>query len=391
MVYSVNSSQSKLKLESLSISSEKNIESNYLSDSHKKIKELVFLLKNYKWEEAFNHYQNQLTTETKKEIESLIFKRSLLIKPLSKESEVGDLIDLIFTFIIDNDINNKELSLKMMRLLFIPSVYNYLIEKFEQAEARSIIESAEQIIKCVREKIPFSPNYANRDDQLMKYILSNNTSEPNEAYAKKVKYLNDEFDNLVKYRGEFFVKNPALKKNIFLQSHSFAQVCQDLHIGRCEQMAASGLLQSHLGMEIWALKIGDHVVNVDYRDKDSDPSDYLTWGDRCYVIDAWTKEKNIFSAHDIPLYLKDFIEMGSDGNPIIENFDYNSDELELLYTNMFSLKDFSGFVDESEIKDQVSIKWFELKLKSFHETSSLDLKNQLQKKLLLAITKYILK
>ena len=391
MTYSISKTQiNKATIEAFSIKQEEKKEIIYLNEEHKIIKDIIFLLKKNKWKEGFDHYEFKIKISTKREIEILIFKRYLLFNSLFKDSkvinsfkenEINELIISSFKYVINEDIKKKEFALNFIKILFIPSINNYTINTFEQCEAQSVLKSAKEILHSIWKTIGFSPNHANRNDLLMNAILSNNIPQPKSEYTKKVMSLDNELDKLIELRDVFFIKNPKLKKNTFLQVVSFSQVCQDLHIGRCEQMAGSGLLQSHKissrRMEMWAIKNGDHVFNVFNPDEDSD------WGLHCYVIDAWAKENNVFPAHDIPLYLKDFIELDTDGNPVLADFDPKSNELELLCENMFSLRSFSGLTDKKEGKDQDSIKWVELKLKAFYDTPSLENKKSIAEEVII--------
>ncbi len=346
--------------------------------NHQLIKDLIRYLRNDDWIEAQNLYLN-IPQEEREEMEKLIFNRVMKINPNDpiEPNEIESVINEGFETLICSNCENQDIALNFFIKLFIPSVSDYMVETYEFEKNEAITEIAEEAIKATREHIIVSPNFTKRDAILSDHVSSQHSTNLQGDYVAWTDKLQDHLDSFRALQKIFILKQPKLDP--FLIVIYSAQMLEDFHLGNCGEMSkyAFRFLNDKVKrIERGYIKNGDHHFDIINRSKNSKRSDFITWGPRCKVFDTWSNGPNLYPAHDIPLYLKDFVDLDADKNPILypfneitQNPDGSPQSVELGVSKIYSTSDLNELFNETT-EDSKAIKWFKNQLKKFEDSSS---------------------
>ncbi|HSX12796.1 MAG TPA: hypothetical protein VLE96_00025, partial [Chlamydiales bacterium] len=322
---------------------------------HLLVKAFIKCIKDEDWYQAEKNYR-KFSEEDKKIIEQFIFERSLKIRPSSTPVDIESArkrIDITFSILNGRDPDDEEIAFDFLGSLFIPVVYQHLIETFEQEKTESISKVADKVVATSR-KLFTSPNFPRRDNRLSDYIALQHPSDPKAEYIAQVNHINDVLNVFTIESNNFLQKQP--KMNTFLIKLYIAQMVNECCFVNCEEMADYGFYVLHKDKQVKrieraTIKNGDHEIDIINRRRKSDRNNMMTWGPHCKVLDSWTNGKNVFPAYDIPIHLTDYKGLDAEMNPILKPFDPYSQSIKLSASDIYSANDLEAmFIDFRKYK-----------------------------------------
>lgn len=352
-------------------------EKKFVNQEHKLIKDLKKRIDKEEWQEAFKIYQKELSKETREEIQELVYQRDKMI-PFKTGISMLNAETMIDQFFL---CKNETETYAFLKIYFLPALQQILIKNYEIDKTQTHMDHANKVFSAVRAQFPISPNYPKRDQELENLVRSR---IPDDKFFQAI--YHDEATQLRKklkdYRDSdfpYFSQMPVIKSSNFLTLISSIQILKDLKIGNCFEMSYAGLHEFLLDKTIKRVEVfrifkdgqnegGDHAFIVINRKKNSDVSDFTTWGTHCLILDSWKKDgPHVFPAFEIPKYLFDC--EGIDKNTsdtFLRKFDPFSDGLALLDSDIYSVNDFESSVDYRISEDVSALEWLESKLTAFH-------------------------
>ena len=269
----------------------------------------------------------------------------------------------------------------------LPAVQLYLTEVFEIEKTDEIFKAAKACNAFFLSHPYLSDNHPNRNNILSDYINRTenlNGLSHNDRLIELVEKICNRQEELDEQTMTAFGKSP--KKDRFVR-HAFThKIFKKFLINNCEGISEAGffylLKKYHVKVELFNIKNGDHNFIVIKRKKGSDPKNYKTWGRHCLIIDNWTEKKNIFYAHEIPIYLEAYLgEIDNNLKPVTELYDSNKHELHRSLSSLFSSADLEILWHEQP-SDQHILSWHLNKLKEFENAKDLMDKTKIAQEIL---------
>ena len=254
------------------------------------------------------------------------------------------------------------------------------------------------IINNARQKISFSPNNPNRNNEWVRKWCVERSADLS-MVGSLVELPID-----VKVYFQLLRKNKAQahcdlhqlmykfgnyqpKQNPFLTMLQEAQIVRVFGIGNCDELTKEifyDAIVNRLVLKIDQFVLPKHVFIVVDRKPESLLEDWKTWNGK--VLDAWTNFENCFETDEMPIHLKNFIDFDDDTfMPRIEPFAPSNHKIDHYMANIFTFNDLKPQLILD--KDFEAIQWLQSNLDHFHSLTSFKERENVAKELLKSMPK----
>ncbi|HSW87519.1 MAG TPA: hypothetical protein VLG49_08500 [Rhabdochlamydiaceae bacterium] len=331
------------------------------------IKSFIRALREWKFERASIIYQ-LMAPEDRQQIAEYVYQRSQLlpfIRPIRNIEEARELIHF-YCDLLRDDYQWAE-GIHFFKEFLLPAAQEHLIQNYEYEKHSALIKEAEDARAFVKNENLLSSNFPNRDDKLLNVDIED--EDMFIEFSEKCKKIGQDLTSLRTLTDKFDIEQP--KKNQFLQTSSSAHFSKSHSRGNCDEMSALAfdfLKRRGKKADLFGLYNGDHkIVFLNRRKNSHNSRDWTDMGPHCIVLEVWGDKKNIYSAHDIPIYLEDYKQLDFlTGKPITERFNPQTQDLRFDISSLYSANDFHALVDPRYDTDV--LKWFECQLIAFQNT-----------------------
>lgn len=237
------------------------------------------------------------------------------------------------------------------------------------------------IINNARQKITFSPNNPNRNNEWVRKWCVVRNFDPSlvgsldelpvdiKVYFQLLRNNKvDAHHNMHQLMHKFGNFQP--KQNPFLTMLQEAQIVRAYGFGNCDELAQEifyDAVVNRLALKVDQFALPKHVFIVVDRKPESLIEDWKSW--KAKALDAWTNFESCFETDEMPLYLKNFIEFDNDSfSAKIEPFDPFHHKIGHYMANIFTFNDLKLQLDLN--KDLEAITWLQSNLDHFHSLAS---------------------